>query len=400
MFLSVAFMVSCGLSEIGDARLDEDSKGEIWGGPVEDGDVPSSLRQVCYMTVVEYPKGYDWHSDVASGAVKCSLRVYMDSKLIMKVPVGDEYEVASAPDMHRIIDGHLYTDYSTAETTVIKKDGVELFRYQGRERMCGMSVVNENLFTLGESRDGSGFSYRKNGQEIISRTKGSVLSDLRCDGDTLSFAFMDYILTSDGYVERYYAVRDGVISQIAVREDLKKVWDAAFLNGSLIYVATLTGVSNPVLINGTGMTLMSLPQGAEMISARLICSVDEVCADILCRCKDGTLRNNVWKQAQSYALFPAGCSISAACLSGGGFFCAMNPATSADKGYIYRSLEQFKMPEGYMCMSQNTVALVNGILNVGLSSQKNASPLIWKDNQIEELSINGYISAFYTQNLD
>ena len=400
LFLSIAMIASCGLIEIGDAGLDKDSNDEIWGGPVEDEDVPSSLRQVCYMTALEYPKGYDWHSDVASGTVRCSLRVYMNSKLIMKVPVGDEYEMASAPDMHRIIDGHLYTDYSSAEATVIKKDGVELFRYQSRERMCGMCVLNEDLFTLGESRDGAGFSYRKNGQEIISRTNGSVLGDLRLDGDTLCFTFMDYILTSDGYLERYYAVQNGVISQIAVREDLKKVWDTAFINGNLIYVATLTGVINPVLINGTGMTLISLPQGAEIISARLICSAGEICADILCRYKDGTLRNHLWKHAQFYALFPAGCNISAVCLSGGGFFCALNPAASADKGYIYRSLEQYMMPEGYMCMSRNAIALVNGILNVGLSSQKNEAPMVWKDGQLETLDINGYISAFHTQNLD
>ena len=41
----------------------------------------------------------------------------------MKLPVGEEYHISPDPDMHRVIEGHLYTDYSTDKETIIKKDG-------------------------------------------------------------------------------------------------------------------------------------------------------------------------------------------------------------------------------------------------------------------------------------
>ena len=98
-------LVSCGLREIGEAAAVE---GGIWTGPgsvvVDNESGQEGERKICYTVGVDYPDGYDWRADEEKGSVRCSLVVYADGIPLMKVPVGDEYEISSDPDTHRIID--------------------------------------------------------------------------------------------------------------------------------------------------------------------------------------------------------------------------------------------------------------------------------------------------------
>ena len=49
------------------------------------------------------------------------------------------------------------------------------------------------------------------------------------------------------------------------------------------------------------------------------------------------------------------------------------------------------MPAGYAAMGNSPVAMMDGILHVGLSSLNEGRPVIWKDGKTEELDINGMI---------
>ena len=154
--VAVTMVASCGLTEIGGTDSGN-TGGGVWGGPLDEDSSTGVLNQICYMTALDYQKGYDWRADNYRENVRCSLVVYADGRQIMKVPVGEEYETSSDPDMHRIIDGHLYTDYSTSGETVIKKDGAQILRYSGREIICGMRVCGDDVYTLGQNRNGEGF---------------------------------------------------------------------------------------------------------------------------------------------------------------------------------------------------------------------------------------------------
>jgi hypothetical protein len=110
IFLFVVMMavaLSCGVSEIGGNGDEVSPGGGIWGGLKDSHDTPPSVREVCYMTAVDYQKGYDWRTDESKESVKCSLVVYEDGTPVMKVPVGDAYEVSPDPDRHRMIEGYL-----------------------------------------------------------------------------------------------------------------------------------------------------------------------------------------------------------------------------------------------------------------------------------------------------
>ena len=234
-------VLGCGVSEIGGSGGDGSTGGGIWGGLNDSHGGTPSARNVCYMTAMEYQKGYDWRADESRETVKCSLVVYEDGKPVMKVPVGEAYEVSPDPDMHRIIGGHLYTDYSNAVETVIKCDGCQLFRYPGCEYICGMELIGDDLYSLGQSRYGNGFALRRNGEMILSRENATLIGMLHYDCDSLCFAFCEQVMSTEKPLHRYYASVNGKVSQVAVREDINMI--PRMLELQSINVDAITGAT-------------------------------------------------------------------------------------------------------------------------------------------------------------
>ena len=383
--------VSCGLSELGeDAPVNQD--GGIWGGPVEDNGGAGTIQQICYLTALDYQKGYNWRADQERETVRCSLIVYADGHLVMKIPVGEEYETGADPDMHRIIDGHLYTDYPAAAETVIKKDGNTLFRYPGAETLRGMKVSEDDVYTLGQDRNGNGFSYRKNGETIISRENGHVIGTLNQSGDLLTFSFYEKIRSAEGEIGRYYVVRNGTVTQTALRDDIKKVWDIMPARDTETYVASLVGVASPVLFTGGEMSTISLPKNANVLSVSLFGTADSPGAEIM-YASGGAIYCSIWQNGRIVITFPKNRTISSLCCHENGVCCAINPASASSNGLAYRCGELHEMPEGYSCVGSDAICMVNGILRIGLSSYNGSGPVVWKDGETETLKINGYIAS-------
>lgn len=384
--------ISCGLSEVG-RTLSKNAGGSIWGdAPGNSAGAGNNIVPVCYMTAVDYPKGYDWRADAAKETVKCSLVVYTDGTPVMKVPVSEAYNVCSDPDMHRIVDGHLYTDYHFSGETMIKKDGTFLFSYAGEERISDMKVWNGDVFTLGESCSGAGFSFRKNGKTKMLRENGSLMSPLRSYGDSLGFAFYEEISSAAGNQLRYYSVYGTEVSQIALRDDLVRVWDAVQDGNGVVYLASLIGVSQPVIISGEKMMALEMPVGAAMMSCSMFMAGDEIGVEGIYRSSQGIRYSAVWISGECLVTF-SGLTISALCTDRDGVFCALNPPDASSAGRIYRSGELYEMPRGYACIGSQSLDVVGGIMYVGLSSLDGGKPLLWKDGQIDSLRINGYISS-------
>lgn len=357
----------------------------------------ASDQMICYTTVLDYQKGYDWKSDRASESVKCSLAVYVEGVPVMKVPVGEMYETGADPDMHRIVQGHLYTDYSTENETVIKKDGISLFRYQGRESLCGFEVLGEDVYTLGQSRNGEGFTFRKNGEVIYARSQGNVIGHLDSSSDTLSYAFCESVAGDGSNLFRYYKFVNGEVSQVAVREDIKKVWDIMLKGGYETYIASLTGLLLPVIVKGESMRVMALPLGASLVTCRLFAVSERIGAEGIYKTADGVMYNAVWLDGLLHHAFPAGKILSSLDVYGDGVFCTANPLSSADCGLIYRSGDLYDMPGGYTIIGHACVRVVNGVMHVGLSSPECGKPILWKDGDVDSLRVNGYISGVYAE---
>ena len=201
---------SCGIKELG--KVESDQTNGVWNGPA--GSESVSGQNVTYVSAFDYPDGYDWRSDPERGTVRCSLVVFREGLPILKIPVGNEYNVSPDPDMHRIIDGHLYTDFSTASETIVKKDGKPLFSYPWPEMICDFVVDNDDVYTLGHSRLGEGFTYRVNGEVVLERTSGYTFERIVLDESSVCIAFAEPIFSTEGTVERYYIMKDGKVSQV------------------------------------------------------------------------------------------------------------------------------------------------------------------------------------------
>ncbi len=394
MFMLMFAAISCGLEEIG--KDPDGGAGEIWTAPGSDMDSIAVGKSVAYVTAMEYFDRYDWRADPGRGEVKCSLVVYADGKPVMKIPVGEKYETSSDPETHRMLNGHIYTDYLSETETVIKRDGKELIRYAGREIICGMACRQGEIHTLGHNASGEGFTYRINGEIIMERASGSSFGSLHYEGDNISFAFREPIKSEKDTLERYYFVLDGEVLQTAVREDLKKVWDIIPYKGDVCYLASLVGVSAPVLVSPEGMQALSIAPKAKMLTARILHDDEHLYVEGLVEREGLEMTSVLWHADGRSNIFANGMTVSSSCVDGGCICCVLNPSPPYMKGVIYQNGKYHSMPEDCFSSGSRTSALIDGILHVGLSSQSGSHPVIWRDGEIIPLDINGFITSVST----
>ena len=137
-----------------------------------------------YLCGVRYPDGYDWQKDPQKGSVECTLFVLRDGESVLELPVGVAYNRASDSDMHRLVAGRLYTEYSTDTETILARDGEECYRATGRERLRGLVLKNNDLYTLCESRGSSHWILRRDGAVYL-EGEGTILHDLAVNDGTL-----------------------------------------------------------------------------------------------------------------------------------------------------------------------------------------------------------------------
>ncbi len=387
LMVVAALVCACGLEEVS-VRPQE---GNAWIRPGVGGE---SGKTDVYVTALDYPDDYNWRVDSEKGSVKCSLIVYQNGNPYMKVPVGDEYEISSDPDMHRMENGHLYTDFSTDSETVIKRDGKVVARYAGREMICDLLEYEDDVYTLGHSRDGAGFTYRKNGEILLERAGGRSFGTLHYSGDTIAFAFMETIGSAEASIERYYLSVNAEVRQTAVREDVKKVWDIIPYKDEVCYLASVVGVPSPVLFRGDRMQALDMPGSNMMLASRIVAEdAGALFVEGLFQTQDKLLGGGLWDENGKAHIFDGGMTVSSICMGGTGVCCVLNSSSSSGGGLIYRCGETFSIPEGYTSFGNSPIALIGGILHVGLSSLTGTQPLLWKDGETIPFKINGFITG-------
>lgn len=392
LFAAASILLSCGLREIGGG---DNINEEVWTGPgagIGAGDSGAIRKSIWYATGFEYPEGYDWRSDPENGSVKCSLVVYANAVPMMKLPVGREYEVSADPDMHRIMDGNLYTDFSTDSMTVIRKNGQRIFSYQGREMMVSMQVDGEDVYTLGQDRTGRGFSLRKNGEVLYRNASGVLFVSSECH----EFAFTETVQSADGGIERYYVCKDGEVSQIAVREDVKKVWDVKVSEDGIAYVASLVGITMPVLVSDGQMKSLDLPASTSLVSCRFVPGQEDEVVECAFA-SSGGLTSGIWRNGNRECIFPVGMTASSLCSWDDGICCVLTHCRTGEVR-IFRFGETLVLPEGFAIMGSRPLSVVDGILYAALVPLDGGRPVVWKDGETEPLKIlNGYISSITCQ---
>lgn len=138
--------------------------------PISQGDT------VIWLCTVEYPPEYPWRRDTLHLDVTPEIVLYRNYRQVLRFPAGEG--ACPDPDMLHIVDGHLYSEDSSMSETVVRRDGAVLYRCEGREMLAGLVEVGQDVYTLSQHRSGEGFSYRMNGELLLSREAGRLYGSL------------------------------------------------------------------------------------------------------------------------------------------------------------------------------------------------------------------------------
>lgn len=241
------------------------TKSRLETGPPAGGNrgstgVPASPKDSSLMvTAVVFPEGYCWQRDSSGEKAECRIVLFCNGSVIVDIPAGAGHPASSDPDMHRCIDGKLYTDFSTADRTAVYENGNLLFSYEGREMICGFLVRDGDIYTLGQNRSGEGFSFRKNGKAIYSSMTGRVFGTsgnpsgktgaLYEDAGDIVFCFSSTVVSQGSATTSYHIVREGVPETLTFPDAVKKVYDIRQIEGSIVAaVQHITPARYPALV--------------------------------------------------------------------------------------------------------------------------------------------------------
>ena len=180
------------------------------------------------------------------------------------------------------------------------------------------------------------------------------------------------------------------MKQVAIRDDIRKVWDVAPHGDAVVYIAGVRGIEGLLLVNGEHLTALDIPSGSSVLSARLIPSEDCFYVEAVVR-TGSSVTTVIWKEGIIHQVFPEGFTPSFCGLIEESLCCILNSGTGG--GIVSKDGENSALPAGYVTIGKNPAALVNGILTIGLSSTMGGFPAIWREGEEQTLKINGFISS-------
>lgn len=380
--VALLFSAACGMTELGGVSGNAD---DIWTGPhVEDPE------NVCYVTAFDYQDGYDWRTDDDKGKVKCNLVLYADKTPVLKFPVGDAYEVSSDAERHKVIAGNLYSDFSDGQTTVLKKNGRELYRYSGSEIIESILVQGDEVHTLCRYPDGTGFTYRLNGVPVLEREEGMFFNHLSVSHGAVTFFFSQPVVSSQGQVMCYYMVSDGKVQKLDIY-NVFKVWDIRMNMERICILLNYVEGEPPVMLHVSRESIGDF--GRFDISYCSFLDSDRLCAQVRCVNRNTrAMTDYLWIEGGEYYGYGSGRSVSCMHVDDMRRCAVVNPS-DGNRGLIIDNDKFITMPEGYHTIGRNIMTTAGGRLCVGLNRTDGGKPAVWIDGKCEELNVNGYIAS-------
>lgn len=130
--------------------------------------VPAAMDTSVYFALTVFGEDYDWIRDTAYSSSTYSIVLYKNFDPILSLHSGESTCISPDADFQHLIGGHLYTERADASHTAIGKDGTELVRFAGRERLYGLVEKGGRLHTLSRNISGGQYSYRIDGELMLS----------------------------------------------------------------------------------------------------------------------------------------------------------------------------------------------------------------------------------------
>lgn len=377
-------------------RFHETDSGDTGQNPdyefPEDPDSP-----VFYLAGIEYPPGYDWRRDTGYGTVECRLFLMRNGRRIFETDVGFAHELSSDSDMSRCIGGHVYSDYSTAGETVIKKDGIEMFRYPGREMILGFLMPDgKAVHTIGAPREGEGWTYRINGVITASSETGFPVTELYIDAGMPTFGYRVHADDFYGLEDGCHIFQNGQKLKVPPPGPDSEIADFRLFRNTL-YVLFTDDEGKPFIsINGENEPI-ELPEGTECHSLKgFICDDNAIYATGMVEDASGNIITIVWSGTEIYRSFEPG-FYATACYCEDANICAIGHLSDSTPVFC-RDGEYTEFPEGYSFPSGSFACFSERHYCLSLFPNSASLPPVYViDGEIFTADINGYIFSVCTE---
>ncbi len=382
----VLLLSSCGVEQI-DTGVHSGADG-IWYGP----SYGKHMSGTVYAVGLDYPEGYDWRTDTDKGRVRCSLVLFADMVPVLKVPVGDDHEVSSDNARHRVRSGCLYTDYTDGKTTVIRKDGQEVFRFDGAEEIADLEIHGGRLHTLGYPKGGTGFVYRIDGEAVVTRDSGTLLSGLSIYDGKVCFCFSRQTVSSSGAVMNHYLSEDGKVSLVVTDQDVEEILDMAVYADGLYVLASVRGVGAPVLIKGESRRSVNYFSTLDIVSCRFI-DTETMSVRVRYRHPDSDYMSDiVWTEEHGWRRFMRGGMITSLFNDKDGYH-AVVYSSELQEGAVFSGNSRHELDVRYHAYGENCLTVRDSMVYVGLTSRTGNGALIWRDGDLDTLRLNGPVTC-------
>ena len=345
-----------------------------------------------YLTAVRFPEGFDWEQDTCSVDGSVWLDLYRDTVLTASFPAGESIH----PDMHRYRQGHLYADWSTAAETVLRRDGSELFRFEGRESLRGFLVLDGAVHTLGQDRDGNGLTYRIDGHAVFRSDEGTVLGDLdrggreggalSAEGEHVYYSYR--IPTANGL--GFKVMRDAELFRTISDAVQGTVYDLLVQGGTVYTVYSEKG--HLYLSDGDGPVALPLRSSGNTLWAQLVPSPESMLVLACLSTRSGK---------KQYLLEPGGEALPFEADE------TVSPFLADPEGSGWLLSDRYGRPlrfcrpdgkvlpigsEGYLA-SGHCALVHQGKLILALTGQKGAPGRLWQEGKETLLPFNGYFTS-------
>lgn len=372
------------------SRQPSDIPGSGQGGNVPGESVEK--RKSLFVTGVEYPQGYGWWQSLGNPPFGTVLFLMQDGKRIFETDVCAENEVSADADMHRCVEGHLYTDFSTETETVLKRDGVEMFRFPGREMIVSFLLDSDDVYTLSIPRSGTGWVFRKNGEVKLYKGIGSLFpSGLHLDGGRVCFGYEDTIPSSSGDSFKWFFAVDGEVKSMTVPDDVSAVDDAMMVDGEILYIAHRRNVRQAVLARGLDCIAYELFDYETMSGCRFLKNRGEVFTYAV----SGTGSSSTasfWKMTERVASYPQWMEAVAWDSDGNEVVSLFTDRQTGDVS-LCRGSDYLNMEAGCCAIFDRTVASSDGRCCAAVARRENLAPALWAEGRLTDYDFNGVFTS-------
>ena len=359
------------------------------GTQLPDSLAASLSDTVIYVSAVKFPSGYDWRRDSSATDQGAKVVLYRNFSEILSLECSEKEFVSSDADMHHILDGDLYTEYSTVTQTIVGKNGKEVLRFDGREYLEGLLERPEGTYTLSAQRNSDTLLLRRSGEVVLkvngraalgwsSRSSGGT-GALYEDGAEVCFC---YISSKGGA----YAVRNGKEASVALPTRCRNVRDVSVLDGKTYVVA-----DNGNITSFKGNGFQSKLSERVWSEAQLFGMPGGMCVAGSFKDESDSLCSGVWWGRDSLEVTGPG-------------DCLVYPSEEGSVGLkhstkgeveLFRREEKIPSPEGCHYLFSRRCACVCGkrIYVLLTPVQEGAGCALWMDGNRVEMNLNGFLTG-------